>query len=105
MLGEDSRYSSENIGIYEGACTYMSGVYRSTEESMMNGNTSGFNAPSRKAIYDMVMKRGNSAETTYEEFVSFDSQREKLAQKSTRSFAADGKPFARPHFANKRLLP
>lgn len=101
----DSRYSSENIGIYEGACTYMSGVYRSTEESMMNGNTSGFNAPSRKAIYDMVMKRGNSAETTYEEFVSFDSQREKLAQKSTRSFAADGKPFARPHFANKRLLP
>lgn len=54
----DSRYSSEGLGIYERACTYMTGVYRPTENSMMNDNTEGFNAPSRKAIYDMVMKRG-----------------------------------------------
>ena len=64
----DSRYSSEGIGIYEGACTYMRGVYRPTEDSMMNTNTCGFNASSRKAIYDMVMRRGENRETSYEEF-------------------------------------
>lgn len=71
---KDSRYSSEGIGIYEGGCTYMSGVYRPTEDSMMNTNTCGFNTPSRKAIYDMVMRRGENRETTYEEFADFDSR-------------------------------
>ena len=38
----------------------------------MNSNTNSFNAPSRKAIYDMVMERGAGKETTYEKFVVFD---------------------------------
>lgn len=37
----DSRYASEGIGIYEGACTYISGVYRPTYESMMNTMSMG----------------------------------------------------------------
>ena len=46
----DERYVSDNLGIFEGACTFIKGVYRSTEESMMRSNIQGFNAPSRKSI-------------------------------------------------------
>lgn len=99
----DSRYSSEGIGIYEGGCTYMSGVYRPTEDSMMNTNTCGFNAPSRKAIYDMVMRRGENRETTYEEFADFDSRNVSQVQTLTRSSNAISRPFTRPHFVHKSI--
>lgn len=100
---KDSRYSSERIGIYEGACTYMSGVYRPTEDSMMNTNTCGFNAPSRKAIYDMVMKRGENRETTYEEFADFDSRNVSQVRTLTRTSNAISRPFTRPHFVHKSI--
>lgn len=100
---KDSRYSSEGIGIYEGGCTYMSGVYRPTEDSMMNTNTCGFNAPSRKAIYDMVMKRGENRETTYEEFADFDSRNVSQVQTLTRTSNAISRPFTRPHFVHKSI--
>lgn len=100
---KDSRYSSEGIDIYEGACTYMSGVYRPTEDSMMNTNTCGFNAPSRKAIYDMVMRRGENRETTYEEFADFDSRNVSQVQTLTRSSNAISRPFTRPHFVHKSI--
>lgn len=100
---KDSRYSSEGIGIYEGACTYMSGVYRPTEDSMMNTNTCGFNAPSRKAIYDMVMRRGENRETSYEEFADFDSRNVSQVQTLTRSSNAISRPFTRPHFVHKSI--
>ena len=99
----DSRYSSEEIDIYEGACTYMSGVYRPTEDSMMNTNTCGFNAPSRKAIYDMVMRRGENRETTYEEFADFDSRNVSQIQTLTRTSNAISRPFTRPHFVHKSI--
>ena len=100
---KDSRYSSEGIGIYEGACTYMSGVYRPTEDSMMNTNTCGFNTPSRKAIYDMVMRRGENRETSYEEFADFDSRNVSQVQTLTRSSNAISRPFTRPHFVHKSI--
>lgn len=100
---KDSRYSSEEIDIYEGACTYMSGVYRPTEDSMMNTNTCGFNAPSRKAIYDMVMRRGENRETTYEEFADFDSRNVSQVQTLTRTSNAISRPFTRPHFVHKSI--
>lgn len=100
---KDSRYSSEGISIYEGACTYMSGVYRPTEDSMMNTNTCGFNAPSRKAIYDMVMKRGKNRKTTYEEFADFDSRNASQTQTLTRTSNAISRPFTRPHFVHKSI--
>lgn len=100
---KDSRYSSEEIDIYEGACTYMSGVYRPTEDSMMNTNTCGFNAPSRKAIYDMVMRRGVNRETTYEEFADFDSRNVSQIQTLTRTSNAISRPFTRPHFVHKSI--
>lgn len=99
----DSRYSSEGIGIYEGACTYMSGVYRPTEDSMMNTNTCGFNASSRKAIYDMVMRRGENRETSYEEFADFDSRNVSQVQTLTRTSNAISRPFTHPHFVHKSI--
>lgn len=100
---KDSRYSSEGTGIYEGACTYTSGVYRPTEDSMMNTNTCGFNAPSRKAIYDMVMRRGENRETTYEEFADFDSRNASQTQTLTRTSNAISRPFTRPNFVHKSI--
>ena len=100
---KDSRYSSEGIDIYEGGCTYMSGVYRPTEDSMMNTNTCGFNAPSRKAIYDMVMRRGENRETTYEEFADFDSRNASQVQTLTRTSNAISRPFTHPHFVHKSI--
>ena len=57
---KDSRYQGkdnydETLGIYEGACTYWSGAYRPTNESMMRSNMHGLNAPSREAICERVM--------------------------------------------------
>lgn len=102
---KDSRYTSESIGIYEGACTYMSGVYRPTEDSMMNTNTCGFNAPSRKAIYDMVMKRGENRETSYEEFTVFDKQNPSENQTFSRNSVStsSSRQFACPHFVGKSV--
>ena len=70
----DSRYANENIGVYEGACTYWTGAYRSTENSIMRYNIGGFNAPSREAIYYRIHKLayGESWSYDYEEFVNWD---------------------------------
>lgn len=71
----DNSFSSERIGVYEGAYTYFMGVYRPTEESMMRSNQSPFNAPSRKAIFDRVMLLGEEKPaSTMEEFTAFDNQ-------------------------------
>ncbi len=100
----DSRYASEGIGIYEGACTYISGAYRPTYESMMNSNINGFNAPSRKAMYDMVMKRATEQEPTYEDFTAFDLPIQAQTRYTTRAASALTKPLPRPRFVNKELV-
>lgn len=100
----DERYADEGLGIYEGACTYIRGAYRPTQNSMMNENTLGFNAPSRKAIYDRVMKDGTGETPSYESFANFDQQLS-LQTRHTRSLENDKKHirFARPRFAGKSL--
>lgn len=67
----DTRYANEGLGAYEGGLTYWNGVWRPTENSIMNTNTGGFNAPSREAIYYRIHKLayGDSWEYGYEEFV------------------------------------
>lgn len=97
----DERYASDNLGIFKGACTYAEGVYRPTEESMMRSNIQGFNAPSRKAIYDRVMKTGMGKNPTYEEFVTYDLQHR--AQTRSISSSIPSKPFAHPQFVGKEL--
>ena len=71
----NSSFASENIGIYEGGFTDSIGIYRPTEDSMMRGNQSPFNAPSRKAIYDRILLLGeDKAPSTLDEFSEFDSR-------------------------------
>ena len=66
----NSDYSS-TVGVYEGGATYTKGVYRPTEDSMMNGYGEYFNAPSRLAIYKRIMKL--SGETySFSNFVAYD---------------------------------
>lgn len=108
----DERYQGadaygETLGIYQGACTYWSGAYRPTNESMMRGNKNGFNAPSREAIYKRIMKLayGDNWNYDYEEFVAFDQAH--LPQPvGTQTKAADGgtRPFAAPRFAGRPLV-
>lgn len=108
----DERYQGadaygETLGIYQGACTYWSGAYRPTNESMMRSNKNGFNAPSREAIYKRIMKLayGDNWNYDYEEFVAFDQAH--LPQPvGTQTKAADGgtRPFAAPRFAGRPLV-
>lgn len=71
----DDRYSGQ-VGIFEGGGTYASGVWRSTENSIMRYNRGYFNAPSREAIYKKIMRfsEGDSWTYDYEKFVEFDAK-------------------------------
>ena len=99
----DERYISEGLSIFEGACMYRYGAYRPSDDSMMNSNTTGFNAPSRKAIYDRVMKEGGGVEPTYEQFASFDLQTGSPLRLATRTAVTLGTPFAHPRLVDKEL--
>ena len=70
----DDRYADEGLGCYEGGLTYKGGVWRPTENSIMNTNTGGFNAPSRYAIWYRIGKLayGEEWEGSYEDFVAYD---------------------------------
>lgn len=72
---EDSRYANEGLGVYEGAATYWLGAYRPTDNSIMNQNYGGFNAPSRESIYYRIHKLayGEDWVYDYEEFVEYDA--------------------------------
>ena len=69
----DPRYAGTGIGVYEGAL-YETGAWRSSPESIMNSTDSGFNAPSREAIYYIIHKLayGKDWEYNYEDFVTYD---------------------------------
>ena len=67
----DSRYKDE-VGVYEGAANYTKGGYRPSANSMMNQNVEYFNAPSRWAIYQRILKL--SGETpSFDKFLEYDA--------------------------------
>lgn len=102
----DSRYQNEHLGVYEGACTYPKGAYRPSEDSMMNSNTCAFNAPSRKSLYEKVMKIGMDTEQVlYEDFVTFDKAHlpEMLPVAGYTRAALSGRSFVRPVWTGSRL--
>ena len=72
----DTRYANDGLGVYEGAFTYWTGVWRPTVNSIMNTNVGGFNAPSREAIYYRIHKLAYGADWQYdyEEFVEWDAR-------------------------------
>lgn len=94
----DSRYAGQGLGVYEGACTYAAGAYRSTEESMMRSNIQGFNAPSRYALYRFVMEYGEGRTPDYEEFVAFD--RQTFTAKTRAAGGGATRPFGRTRWVN-----
>lgn len=47
----------EDVGYFEGAYNYASGVYRPTTGGMMQDNVGVFNAPSRRAIYQRIIRQ------------------------------------------------
>lgn len=109
---KDSRYQGkdnydETLGIYEGACTYWSGAYRPTNESMMRSNMHGFNAPSREAIYKRVMSTayGKEWEYNYEEFVAFDQAHLPMPTEATTraTYKEATRPFSLPVFTNMTI--
>lgn len=69
-------YAGEGLGVYEGGYGgYGSGVWRSSETSIMNGDlAAGFNAPSREAIYYRIHKLAYGTDWSYdfEDFVTYD---------------------------------
>lgn len=108
----DSRYQGkdnygETLSIYEGACTYWSGAYRPTNESMMRSNMHGFNAPSREAIYKRVMSTayGEGWTYDYETFVAFDQAHLPTPTEATTraTYEEATRPFAPPVFTNKTI--
>lgn len=102
----DSCYQNEHLGVYEGACTYPKGAYRPSEDSMMNSNTCAFNAPSRKSLYEKVMKIGMDTEQVlYEDFVTFDKAHlpEMLPVADYTRAALSGRSFVRPVWTGSRL--
>ena len=66
----DDRYKDE-VGIYEGGL-YGKGVWRPSENSIMNMNFGGFNAPSRWAIYKRIMELSGE-EASFEKFLEYDA--------------------------------
>jgi len=100
---DDSYYltTEEGIGAYLGGYTYVEGVWRPTEKSMMNGNDWPFNAPSRKRLVETIRKRAGEEAYTYEEFKEWDKlhqpdyDRYKTTGETSRSVLGT----ARRHFA------
>jgi hypothetical protein len=70
----DARYQDE-VGLFEGGLTYMYGVWRPSENSIMNDNEGGFNAPSRYTIWYRIHKLayGSGWNGTFEDFATYDA--------------------------------
>lgn len=98
----DTEFANEKIGTYEGGYTFFKGVYRPSEESMMRSNDAPFNAPSRQAIYNRVMKMALDKTPTYEEFVEFDKAHKPTTWKyRDRTRQGGGEPW---HPAPPRII-
>lgn len=108
----DDRYKGadawgETLSVYQGACTYWSGAYRPTNDSMMRNNQHGFNVPSREAIWKRVMQEAYGPEWTYdyEEFVNFDQAHlpHPADNASTRALPGDLPQLPAPKFVGQPL--
>lgn len=80
----DKRYEKEGLGMYEGGFLYDRGVWRPSENSVMNAG-SLFNAPSREAIYYRIHKLayGDDWQYDYETFVQQDLKNIQAETKAT----------------------
>ena len=102
----DSAFASENIAVYEGGDTFWSGVWRPTEQSVMNDNFnhSTFNAPCRSQIYTRIMKlsEGESWKYDYSAFKTWDKAHPtKVATRSIVEIDDEAPAHVTPVFVGK----
>ena len=97
----DERYKDQ-VGIFEGAGgPFSTGIYRPSEDSIMNHNVEYYNAPSRWAIYKRIMELSGE-EASFEKFLEYDAVNRDKKQSSaprTRSIVEwepDAPPVVRP---------
>ncbi len=104
-LAADPYFESEALGAYEGAATFSHGVYRPTENSIMRHNTLGFNAPSRRAIFNRVMEYCLGSTPTYDDFKAFDSTLDSSSsdESENKALMVDFVPFGAPVVVNTAL--
>lgn len=92
---ENSYYDIEGLGVFEGgmAC-YEYGIYRPNFNSIMRYHmeNDGFNAPSRWAIYQWIMKLAGE-ECKFEDFLAYDKKNLENLQRSS----ARAKAFSTRH--------
>ena len=89
----DDRYKNE-VGIYEGGALYEKGAWRPSQNSMMREDLEYFNAPSRWAIYQQIIKR--SGETpSFDAFLTYDAVNRTSGSHAPKRSAANGasQPF------------
>lgn len=79
----DSDYK-ESVGVFEGALTYSTGAWRPTQQSIMNQNCGGFNAPSRRELYKRIME-SSGEQYSREQFKLFDAKRNSQKVAATRN--------------------
>ena len=97
----DERYADDGVGIYEGGFDYTIGVWRPSENSIMNTGTE-FNAPSRAAIYNRIHKLayGREWQFDYEAFVQWDLKNIGLENRSRKT----GVNTYHPHLKHKPIF-
>ena len=70
----DLKEYSNQVGIYEGGDRYATGIWRSSEHSIMDGSTdSNFNAVSRRIIYQLIMTLSQEG-YSWEGFLLYDKK-------------------------------
>jgi hypothetical protein len=90
----DARYADE-IGIYEGGSLYQKGAYRPSESSIMHDGEEYFNAPSRWAIYQRIMKLSGE-EYSFGKFLEYDAVNRNKAKKAGERRQMDAPPIIIP---------
>lgn len=99
----NSRYNYEHLGCYEGANDYSMGVYRPTENSIMNESLEeGFNVAGRVMIYKRCMQiaLGDSCKYNEADFIAFDLENKAKASSKRNSPAkrpSTFRPLASPN--------
>ena len=93
----DERYSNQGLGVFEGGFEkYSYGIWRPTENSIMNSAITGFNAPCREAVYKRVHELAeDNFVYDYETFVAFDQNARAEAARVNRM----------PRMTPERILP
>jgi hypothetical protein len=109
----DSRFDGQGLGVFEGGDSFIKGVYRPTDNSIMNSYEDAFNAPSRQLIYNRIIREGTGQTPTYEEFVAYDLAhpytegywftKDKADANTRAACAAKYRPYHHPVFVNKAL--